>query len=1271
MVESDEDPPYGAIPIPGLSSNILRIANVGEIKYRVYDSTSKLRLRKAEWMLRTEQGALCSVEREELWVFANTLGKTPTGEAVWPEIDVHEHELQETSSGAFIIRPQHLSPHTQTHIPPTTHTAFLNSLKGLLSHQLTQSHGFVPLGSSLLYPTAGLGVVNARRWILCGLEARVLGDGSVLVALNGEEKGRWLRCLCDDRRGYIHPVEAHERCWLAPTGRECKVLSHIPIADRYWPEVKVLVDGLEKVVPARHVFTDYEPRTPPKEDLTIWKKEDAIMDALRMCREFKLGMESGEKNGDVEEEMVGPKGRKEGAVGVVYPTPPDALLHLPGVHSIQQQQIQTQAQISPQPAPTPAASTASVEAPNPKDVKQTVSKSKKENSFDFWDAKFDEPDLDEDDLWGEDDDGVGGFGQGVTDADWDFFDKPANEPYAEPVQDQVMEGIEDTRDAEIGEAHVLPGPPGDKRGWDGDIEERMEVDQQPARVQQREAQYPAGILQYDSPAATPIHPKDVRVLTPQPKSLGILGAAAEVNSEPRGKENKVLVPKGFEAVKFSAKVEKNDKKYGVGGRYYAPPKSSSSSSSDTTSYDDDEDEPQPVQRKRPWEEAFEKVLVKPPPSEVAETPEEVDPETELVGMAWEWDSNHLFRDGFMGDPEPQRVISEDKAGIVQVFVEHVLFGYEVPPLPSPDDGFIPKGNTLCKALRSAVGEVEGTEVLTARGLSEIADPVPPESTVGGGGGKTGFKPKAVPRSARKNSVVDGDVTMEDAPLGEGSKDLFLIPPPKLTTMFKEKKIEYSVLAQRYWTTIGLAPLGGPRNVSAIIVYPGSEAMSYAADSFLNRMRGTWELNKLGKHRAFMGGSKVAVNLGGSEKEGEWEGAWRMMNAKILGVGRQLRSSAAQDSGAHFVVYIVNPFNNPAATAALCGSFAQMEKLYQSGGDKMPRTSVSLLPMRMLVGDEWGCRGKLNQREYLQMALALYERLGFTQQKALDVFSKSPVAKPWVLAHPVPTQINFRLSTHRSPSILHENMMLHVAYAVSEDGRWLCVAWCNEHGEYTFADAFRINLEDPGAKGWHEAYQKAWTKTMEIISVMKIHWRVVVAKHGFMTTDEMSFWLRLSTANEGASPYSLTLASVDVDSNLALSTFGDQPLRLDDLFDPEDFSEYKSVDQTLKEGLGYKDDETWGMILNYRVPWPCEGESEGAMKYPAMSAYLLRRAEGDVCEGVQVHLLYARDQLRPLMKDILGQYRNLAVLRRYSNSRQSVPWHIWAVQRLQEGFKYLS
>ncbi|BFZ60213.1 hypothetical protein YB2330_001239 [Saitoella coloradoensis] len=1271
MVEPDEDPPYGSIPIPGLSSNILRIANVGEIKYRVYDSTSKLRLRKAEWMLRTEKGALCSVDREELWVFANTLGKTPTGEAVWPEINVQEHKLEETSSGGFIIRPQHLSSHTQTHIPPTTHTAFLNSLTHLLSHQLTQSHGFVPLGSSLLYPTAGLGVVDAWRWIVCRLEARVLGDGSILIALNGGGgRIRHLKRLCDDRRGFVYPTAADERCWLAPTGRECKILSHLPIDDPSWPEVKVLIDGLEKVVPARHVFTDYEPRTPPKEDLTIWKQEDAIMNALRMCREFKLGMEVGERNGDVEDEKVGAKGRKEGGVGVVYPTPPDALLHLPGVHSIQQhQKVQTQAQISPQPAPTPAASTASTEAP-----KETVksAKSKKENSFDFWDAKFDEPDLDEDDLWGEDDDGVGGFGQGVTDADWDFFDKPANEPYAEPVKDQVLDGIEDTRDVEIGEAQVISGPPGDERSWDGLGEgERMEVDQQPVRVEQREAQYPAGILRYDSPVATPIDPKDVRVLTPQPKSLGILGDAAEINRESRGKENKVLVPKGFEAVKFSAKVEKNDKKYGVGGRYYAPPKSSSSSSSDTTSDDENENEPQTVQRKRPWEEAFEKASIKPPQSDVAETPEEVDTETELAGTAWEWDSNQGFRDGFTADPEPQRIISEDKTGIVQVFVEHMLFGYEVPPPPSPDDGFVPKGSALCKALRSAVGEVEGVEVLTTRGLSEITDPAPPEPVGGGGGGKLGFKPKAVPRSTRKNSVVDGGVMMEDAPFGEGSKDLFLLPPPKLTALFKEKKIEYSVLAQRYWTTIGLAPLGGPRNVSAIVVYPGSDAMNYAVDSFLDRMRGTWELNKLGKHRAFMGGSKVAVNLGGSEKDGEWEGAWRMMNAKILGVGRQLRSSAAQDSDTHFVVYIVNPFNNPAATAALCGSFAQMEKLYQSGGNKLPSVSVSLLPLRMLAGEEWGCKRMVNQNEYLQLALDLYERLGFAQQKALDIFSKSPVAKPWVLVHPVPSQIDFKLSTHRSPSILHENIMLHVAYAVSEDGRWLCVAWCNEQGEYAFADAFRINLEDPGAKGWHEAYQKAWTKTMKIISVMKIHWRVVFAKHGFMTTDEMSFWLRLSTANEGASPYSLTLASVDVHSNLALSTFGDQPLKLDDLFDPEDFSEYKSVDQTLKEGLGDKNDETWGMILNHRVPWPCEGESEGAMKYPAMSAYLLRRAEGDVCEGVQVHLLYARDQLRPLMKDILGQYRNLAVLRRYSNRGQSVPWHVWAVQRLQEGFKYLS
>jgi mediator of RNA polymerase II transcription subunit 13 len=105
------------------------------------------------------------------------------------------------------------------------------------------------------------------------------------------------------------------------------------------------------------------------------------------------------------------------------------------------------------------------------------------------------------------------------------------------------------------------------------------------------------------------------------------------------------------------------------------------------------------------------------------------------------------------------------------------------------------------------------------------------------------------------------------------------------------------------------------------------------------------------------------------------------------------------------------------------------------------------------------------------------------------------------------------------------------------------------------------------------------------------------------------------------------------------------------------------------------DETWGVILSHRLQ-----DSYSITRFqPALaSGYLVKRTGTREHEGppvaMSVNLLHAQRSYEPLLREILGMYRDLGTLARLKGVadpvKSVVPWHIAAAIKAQEGLNFL-
>jgi mediator of RNA polymerase II transcription subunit 13 len=237
-----------------------------------------------------------------------------------------------------------------------------------------------------------------------------------------------------------------------------------------------------------------------------------------------------------------------------------------------------------------------------------------------------------------------------------------------------------------------------------------------------------------------------------------------------------------------------------------------------------------------------------------------------------------------------------------------------------------------------------------------------------------------------------------------------------------------------------------------------------------------------------------------------------------------------------------------------------------------------------------------------------------------------------------------------------------------------------------------------ATPFHDIAKEIWETTLDIISVWKVHWKVIIAKCSPVEQHETDSWIQI--AQTDAKPtITLILMSVDTSPTLQLipphvkinasasSAFYTTPVSTPQpsIVSPEQSANPPtpgvppSTPGTEAAGVAGADgegdgvlidvtDHTWGVILAHRL----SNSSTLTELNPALiSGYLVKRG-GMLAEDppvlMEVNILHTDQNPRlydPLLREMLGHYRGLGTLARArgltDRDADVRPWHVAAAE----------
>lgn len=526
---------------------------------------------------------------------------------------------------------------------------------------------------------------------------------------------------------------------------------------------------------------------------------------------------------------------------------------------------------------------------------------------------------------------------------------------------------------------------------------------------------------------------------------------------------------------------------------------------------------------------------------------------------------------------------------------------------------------------------------------------------------------------------------------------FPIPPPQLEVRRSDTKLSVLPAAITFWENLGLGPSNGPKDVSAVCVYPNFDGVAANADIFLDQMRSVYECSRLGSHDRLVT-KDLTDGLMPFIVESPQQNKLHHLTALKDVASRLSRIlSSAEVEEKNFVVYFIYPIDNSALLVHICSAFQHLFNLYRKALSERKVKAANELVLQLIPQDFVSSSTFLAvplPSEYFRLAMEVYDR-------CIDFISSSSTPAI-MLEQPLPKTVDFKLNANPSASLLQENTCLHVAYAQSIDDRWITATWTDNRGTQQMTASYCLGRRnEPITMPFSDVANEIWETTLDFIANKKIHWRIMIARVGVMEPSEIDFWTGLATTESDAQ-VSLTLMTVQTDPSLRLlpasitlapnantatsvvtpvstpqalqssivspgdaatpakdnasaATPADGPVEPD--------SDARLIDST---------DQSWGAVLAHRL-----NNSNSLMELnPALiSGYLIKRGgvnSDDPPIIMEVNILYSEVVGNPrtfhegLLREILGYYRGLGTLARVRGLVDAVgdvrPWHIAAAEK---------
>lgn len=550
--------------------------------------------------------------------------------------------------------------------------------------------------------------------------------------------------------------------------------------------------------------------------------------------------------------------------------------------------------------------------------------------------------------------------------------------------------------------------------------------------------------------------------------------------------------------------------------------------------------------------------------------------------------------------------------------------------------------------------------------------------------------------------------MQPRPVGQGMvlPTLFQIPAPHVELRRYDTKLSVLPSAVSFWETLGLSPSQGAKDINAICVFPNWKGMQADVVCFLDRMRSIYESLKMGTFDRLLYGGEIPSGLFPFNVDKASASPFSATSTQPSSALSAAMTKLANDlarfvvTEKNHVVYFVYSPENPASIVEACAAFQELFEKYKKAVADRKKTISNELVLQLIPLDHVASETTLailSPSEYIHLCIETYDRC--------TAFG-GPMPAPAIVLEPaLPRMIEFKPTAMPSANVLHENACIHIAYARSVDERWITAAWTDNRGIKQMTASYCLGRRGkPLSNTLEEVTHEIWDTTHDLISVWKVHWRVIITKCGPMEQSEIDNWLGLAQGENKAS-ISLTLMTVDTNPSLQLippaakippnmsSAFYTTPVSTPQpttTVSPEQSGnpttpmgvasnpmnattpggENSATEPEADTTLIDVTDTTWGAIVSHRL----NNSSSLTELNPALqSGYLIKRSGArpeDPPVAMEVNVIHSEGNnpraYEAVLREMLMYFRGLGTLARLRNvvDRETDvrPWHVAAAEK---------
>ena len=332
---------------------------------------------------------------------------------------------------------------------------------------------------------------------------------------------------------------------------------------------------------------------------------------------------------------------------------------------------------------------------------------------------------------------------------------------------------------------------------------------------------------------------------------------------------------------------------------------------------------------------------------------------------------------------------------------------------------------------------------------------------------------------------------------------------------------------------------------AYCMYPSNDDLQVQVASFLQNLGAAYEGCRLGSHTR---GSKLCSHENGLiplelTQQYSYEHALQMLRKLCFTMGNQLAKldlrkrpnpskSDEMPSIDNFVIYIINPFNEPTALKDICHAFWALYHTYITA-PRSPALSkrkldlvLQVIPIKYVASP--GAPVVLEPTVLHNLAREVYNRCPPAGPMDEPSRLRIPSAASIQLEETIPKTIQFKLTSDAPSDMLFENSHMHVGYTVSANREWITAAWTDNSGKYQTTASYCLGR----GRNFFEVAREVWQTTIGIISTRKVQWRICIARAGLLEREELDAWMSLATMGS-AGPIITTITSVETEPPLLI------------------------------------------------------------------------------------------------------------------------------------------